>query len=146
MKHFKITALLLVLASSLLTVACSKEVEPSFSESQIVGVWRIPLTIPADVFSAAGQKLIFTEDHIASYNGHLFASWKIEGRDIICTNYNTDNGSRELDMMKLTVNSLDDSIMIAEVQYSHSVDNYIDLKGDFSGIYTRIKENNQTNQ
>ena len=49
-------------------------------------------------------------------------------------------------MMKLTVNSLDDSIMIAEVQYSHSVDNYIDLKGDFSGIYTRIKENNQTNQ
>ena len=83
MKHLTTTALLLFLATTLLT-ACSKE-EPAFAEKKIIGTWRIPLNLPSEVLNAAGQKVIFSDDHTASYNNHLFSTWKIEGNDIICS-------------------------------------------------------------
>lgn len=147
MKHFKTTALLLVLSTCLLTVACSKEeVKPAFPETQVVGTWRIPLNLPSDVFSSAGQRLIFSDDHTVNFSGHLFEKWIIDGRDIICSNYVIANGSREVDVMKFTINGLNDSVMIAEIMYTHSIDNHIDKTCDLSGIYTRIKEDNQANQ
>jgi hypothetical protein len=36
--------------------------------------------------------------------------------------------------------------MIANVQYTHTLDNYVLEEGDLTGMYTRIKENNQPNQ
>lgn len=142
MKHLRLSALL-VLATTLLATACSKEeVAPAFPEEQIVGTWRIPLNLPSDIFSAAGQRLFFTEDHTANFNGHVFGTWVIDGRNIICSNYTIANGSREVDVMKFTINGLNDSVMIAEIQYTHSLDNYIDQTCDLSGIYTKIKPTN----
>lgn len=145
MKHLKTTALLLLMATALLA-ACSKEEGPAFAEKKIIGTWRIPLNLPSEVLNAAGQKVIFNEDHTAIYNNHLFSTWKIEGMDIICSNYTVANGSRDVDVMKFTVNSLNDSVMIANVQYTHTLDNYVLEEGDLTGMYTRIKENNQPNQ
>lgn len=145
MKHLKTTALLLLMATALMA-ACSKEEGPAFAEKKIVGIWRIPLNLPSEVLNAAGQKVIFNEDHTASYNNHLFSTWKIEGMDIICSNYTVANGSRDVDVMKFTVNSINDSVMIANVQYTHTLDNYVLEEGDLTGMYTRIKENNQPNQ
>lgn len=145
MKHLKTTALLLLMATALMA-ACSKEEGPSFAEKKIIGTWRIPLNLPSEVLNAAGQKVIFNEDHTATYNNHLFSSWKIEGMDIICSNYAVNNGSRDVDVMKFTVNSINDSVMIANVQYTHTLDNYVVEEGDLTGTYTRVKENNQPNQ
>lgn len=145
MKHLKTTALLLLMATALMA-ACSKEEGPAFAEKKIIGTWRIPLNLPSEVLNAAGQKVIFNEDHTATYNNHLFSSWKIEGMDIICSNYAVANGSRDVDVMKFTVNSLNDSVMIANVQYTHTLDNYVVEEGDLTGTYTRVKENNQPNQ
>ena len=145
MKHLKTTTLLLLMATALLA-ACSKEEGPAFAEKKLIGTWRIPLNLPSEVLNAAGQKVIFNEDHTAIYNNHLFSSWKIEGMDIICSNYTVANGSRDVDVMKFTVNSLNDSVMIANVQYTHTLDNYVLEEGDLTGMYTRIKENNQPNQ
>ena len=145
MKHLKTTALLLLLATALMA-ACSKEEGPAFAEKKIVGTWRIPLNLPSEVLNAAGQKVIFNEDHTAIYNNHLFSTWKIEGMDIICSNYTVANGSRDVDVMKFSVTSLNDSVMIANVQYTHTLDNYVLEEGDLTGMYTRIKENNQPNQ
>jgi hypothetical protein len=145
MKHLKTTALLLLMATALMA-ACSKEEGPAFAEKKIIGTWRIPLNLPSEVLNAAGQKVIFNEDHTAIYNNHLFSTWKIEGMDIICSNYTVANGSRDVDVMKFTVNSLNDSVMIANVQYTHTLDNYVLEEGDLTGMYTRIKENNQPNQ
>lgn len=145
MKHLKTTALLLLMATALMA-ACSKEEGPAFAEKKIIGTWRIPLNLPSEVLNAAGQKVIFTEDHTAIYNNHLFSTWKIEGKDIICSNYTVANGSRDVDVMKFTVTSLNDSVMIANVQYTHTLDNYVVEEGDLTGMYTRIKENNQPNQ
>ena len=145
MKHLKTTALLLLMATALMA-ACSKEEGPAFAEKKIIGTWRIPLNMPSEVLNAAGQKVIFNEDHTAIYNNHLFSTWKIEGMDIICSNYTVANGSRDVDVMKFTVNSLNDSVMIANVQYTHTLDNYVVEEGDLTGMYTRIKENNQPNQ
>ena len=145
MKHLKTTALLLLMATALMA-ACSKEEGPAFAEKKIVGTWRIPLNLPSEVLNAAGQKVIFTEDHTAIYNNHLFSTWKIEGMDIICSNYTVANGSRDVDVMKFTVNSINDSVMIANVQYTHTLDNYVLEEGDLTGTYTRVKENNQPNQ
>lgn len=145
MKHLKTTTLLLLMATALLA-ACSKEEGPAFAEKKIIGTWRIPLNLPSEVLNAAGQKVIFNEDHTAIYNNHLFSTWKIEGMDIICSNYTVANGSRDVDVMKFTVNSLNDSVMIANVQYTHTLDNYVLEEGDLTGMYTRIKENNQPNQ
>lgn len=145
MKHLKTTALLLLMATALMA-ACSKEEGPAFAEKKIVGTWRIPLNLPSEVLNAAGQKVIFTEDHTAIYNNHLFSTWKIEGMDIICSNYTVANGSRDVDVMKFTVNSINDSVMIANVQYTHTLDNYVVEEGDLTGTYTRVKENNQPNQ
>lgn len=145
MKHLKTTALLLLMATALMA-ACSKEEGPAFAEKKIVGTWRIPLNLPSEVLNAAGQKVIFNEDHTAIYNNHLFSTWKIEGMDIICSNYTVANGSRDVDVMKFTVTSLNDSVMIANVQYTHTLDNYVLEEGDLTGMYTRIKENNQPNQ
>ena len=145
MKHLKTTALLLLMATALMA-ACSKEEGPAFAEKKIIGTWRIPLNLPSEVLNAAGQKVIFNEDHTAIYNNHLFSIWKIEGMDIICSNYTVANGSRDVDVMKFTVNSLNDSVMIANVQYTHTLDNYVVEEGDLTGMYTRIKENNQPNQ
>lgn len=145
MKHLKTTALLLLMATALLA-ACSKEEGPAFAEKKIIGTWRIPLNLPSEVLNAAGQKVIFNEDHTAIYNNHLFSTWKIEGMDIICSNYTVANGSRDVDVMKFTVNSLNDSVMIANVQYTHTLDNYVVEEGDLTGMYTRIKENNQPHQ
>lgn len=145
MKHLKTTALLLLMATALMA-ACSKEEGPAFAEKKIVGTWRIPLNLPSEVLNAAGQKVIFNEDHTAIYNNHLFSTWKIEGMDIICSNYTVANGSRDVDVMKFTVNSINDSVMIANVQYTHTLDNYVLEEGDLTGTYTRIKENNQPNQ
>ena len=145
MKHLKTTALLLLMATALMA-ACSKEEGPAFAEKKIVGTWRIPLNLPSEVLNAAGQKVIFNEDHTAIYNNHLFSTWKIEGMDIICSNYTVANGSRDVDVMKFTVNSLNDSVMIANVQYTHTLDNYVVEEGDLTGTYTRVKENNQPNQ
>ena len=145
MKHLKTTALLLLMATALLA-ACSKEEGPAFAEKKIVGTWRIPLNLPSEVLNAAGQKVIFNEDHTAIYNNHLFSTWKIEGMDIICSNYTVANGSRDVDVMKFTVNSINDSVMIANVQYTHTLDNYVVEEGDLTGTYTRVKENNQPNQ
>lgn len=145
MKHLKTTALLLLMATALMA-ACSKEEGPAFAEKKIIGTWRIPLNLPSEVLNAAGQKVIFNEDHTAIYNNHLFSTWKIEGMDIICSNYTVANGSRDVDVMKFTVNSLNDSVMIANVQYTHTLDNYVVEEGDLTGTYTRVKENNQPNQ
>lgn len=145
MKHLKTTALLLLMATALMA-ACSKEEGPAFAEKKIIGTWRIPLNLPSEVLNAAGQKVIFNEDHTAIYNNHLFSTWKIEGMDIICSNYTVANGSRDVDVMKFTVNSLNDSVMIANVQYTHTLDNYVLEEGDLTGTYTRVKENNQPNQ
>ena len=145
MKHLKTTTLLLLMATALLA-ACSKEEGPAFAEKKIIGTWRIPLNLPSEVLNAAGQKVIFNEDHTAIYNNHLFSTWKIEGMDIICSNYTVANGSRDVDVMKFTVNSINDSVMIANVQYTHTLDNYVVEEGDLTGMYTRIKENNQPNQ
>ena len=145
MKHLKTTALLLLMATALMA-ACSKEEGPAFAEKKIIGTWRIPLNLPSEVLNAAGQKVIFNEDHTAIYNNHLFSIWKIEGMDIICSNYTVTNGSRDVDVMKFTVNSINDSVMIANVQYTHTLDNYVVEEGDLTGMYTRIKENNQPNQ
>jgi hypothetical protein len=145
MKHLKTTALLLLMATALMA-ACSKEEGPAFAEKKIIGTWRIPLNLPSEVLNAAGQKVIFNEDHTAIYNNHLFSTWKIEGMDIICSNYTVANGSRDVDVMKFTVNSINDSVMIANVQYTHTLDNYVLEEGDLTGMYTRIKENNQPNQ
>ena len=145
MKHLKTTALLLLMATALMA-ACSKEEGPAFAEKKIIGTWRIPLNLPSEVLNAAGQKVIFNEDHTAIYNNHLFSTWKIEGMDIICSNYTVANGSRDVDVMKFTVNSINDSVMIANVQYTHTLDNYVVEEGDLTGMYTRIKENNQPNQ
>lgn len=145
MKHLKTTALLLLMATALLA-ACSKEEGPAFAEKKIIGTWRIPLNLPSEVLNAAGQKVIFNEDHTAIYNNHLFSTWKIEGMDIICSNYTVANGSRDVDVMKFTVNSINDSVMIANVQYTHTLDNYVLEEGDLTGMYTRVKENNQPNQ
>lgn len=145
MKHLKTTALLLLMATALMA-ACSKEEGPAFAEKKIIGTWRIPLNLPSEVLNAAGQKVIFNEDHTAIYNNHLFSTWKIEGMDIICSNYTVANGSRDVDVMKFTVNSLNDSVMIANVQYTHTLDNYVVEEGDLTGMYTRIKENNQPHQ
>lgn len=145
MKHLKTTALLLLMATALMA-ACSKEEGPAFAEKKIIGTWRIPLNLPSEVLNAAGQKVIFNEDHTAIYNNHLFSTWKIEGMDIICSNYTVANGSRDVDVMMFTVNSLNDSVMIANVQYTHTLDNYVLEEGDLTGMYTRIKENNQPNQ
>ena len=145
MKHLKTTALLLLMATALMA-ACSKEEGPAFAEKKLIGTWRIPLNLPSEVLNAAGQKVIFNEDHTAIYNNHLFSIWKIEGMDIICSNYTVANGSRDVDVMKFTVNSLNDSVMIANVQYTHTLDNYVVEEGDLTGMYTRIKENNQPNQ
>lgn len=145
MKHLKTTALLLLMATALMA-ACSKEEGPAFAEKKIVGTWRIPLNLPSEVLNAAGQKVIFNEDHTAIYNNHLFSTWKIEGMDIICSNYTVANGSRDVDVMKFTVNSINDSVMIANVQYTHTLDNYVVEEGDLTGTYTRVKENNQPNQ
>ncbi len=145
MKHLKTTALLLLMATALMA-ACSKEEGPAFAEKKIIGTWRIPLNLPSEVLNAAGQKVIFTEDHTAIYNNHLFSTWKIEGMDIICSNYTVANGSRDVDVMKFTVNSINDSVMIANVQYTHTLDNYVVEEGDLTGTYTRVKENNQPNQ
>ena len=145
MKHLKTTALLLLMATALMA-ACSKEEGPAFAEKKIIGTWRIPLNLPSEVLNAAGQKVIFNEDHTAIYNNHLFSTWKIEGMDIICSNYTVANGSRDVDVMKFTVNSINDSVMIANVQYTHTLDNYVVEEGDLTGTYTRIKENNQPNQ
>lgn len=145
MKHLKTTALLLLMATALMA-ACSKEEGPAFAEKKLIGTWRIPLNLPSEVLNAAGQKVIFNEDHTAIYNNHLFSTWKIEGMDIICSNYTVANGSRDVDVMKFTVNSLNDSVMIANVQYTHTLDNYVLEEGDLTGMYTRIKENNQPNQ
>lgn len=145
MKHLKTTALLLLMATALMA-ACSKEEGPAFAEKKLIGTWRIPLNLPSEVLNAAGQKVIFNEDHTAIYNNHLFSTWKIEGMDIICSNYTVANGSRDVDVMKFTVNSINDSVMIANVQYTHTLDNYVVEEGDLTGMYTRIKENNQPNQ
>lgn len=145
MKHLKTTALLFLMATALMA-ACSKEEGPAFAEKKIVGTWRIPLNLPSEVLNAAGQKVIFNEDHTAIYNNHLFSTWKIEGMDIICSNYTVANGSRDVDVMKFTVNSINDSVMIANVQYTHTLDNYVVEEGDLTGTYTRVKENNQPNQ
>jgi hypothetical protein len=145
MKHLKTTALLLLMATALMA-ACSKEEGPAFAEKKIIGTWRIPLNLPSEVLNAAGQKVIFNEDHTAIYNNHLFSTWKIEGMDIICSNYTVANGSRDVDVMKFSVTSLNDSVMIANVQYTHTLDNYVLEEGDLTGMYTRIKENNQPNQ
>lgn len=145
MKHLKTTALLLLMATALMA-ACSKEEGPAFAEKKIIGTWRIPLNLPSEVLNAAGQKVIFNEDHTATYNNHLFSIWKIEGMDIICSNYTVTNGSRDVDVMKFTVNSINDSVMIANVQYTHTLDNYVVEEGDLTGTYTRVKENNQPNQ
>lgn len=145
MKHLKTTALLLLMATALMA-ACSKEEGPAFAEKKLIGTWRIPLNLPSEVLNAAGQKVIFNEDHTAIYNNHLFSTWKIEGMDIICSNYTVANGSRDVDVMKFTVNSLNDSVMIANVQYTHTLDNYVVEEGDLTGMYTRIKENNQPHQ
>lgn len=145
MKHLKTTALLLLMATAMMA-ACSKEEGPAFAEKKLIGTWRIPLNLPSEVLNAAGQKVIFNEDHTAIYNNHLFSTWKIEGMDIICSNYTVTNGSRDVDVMKFTVNSLNDSVMIANVQYTHTLDNYVVEEGDLTGMYTRIKENNQPNQ
>ena len=145
MKHLKTTSLLLLMATALMA-ACSKEEGPAFAEKKIIGTWRIPLNLPSEVLNAAGQKVIFNEDHTAIYNNHLFSTWKIEGMDIICSNYTVANGSRDVDVMKFTVNSLNDSVMIANVQYTHTLDNYVLEEGDLTGTYTRVKENNQPNQ
>lgn len=145
MKHLKTTALLLLMATALMA-ACSKEEGPAFAEKKIIGTWRIPLNLPSEVLNAAGQKVIFNEDHTAIYNNHLFSTWKIEGMDIICSNYTVANGSRDVDVMKFTVNSINDSVMIANVQYTHTLDNYVLEEGDLTGMYTRVKENNQPNQ
>lgn len=145
MKHLKTTALLLLMATALMA-ACSKEEGPAFAEKKIIGTWRIPLNLPSEVLNAAGQKVIFNEDHTAIYNNHLFSTWKIEGMDIICSNYTVANGSRDVDVMKFTVNSINDSVMIANVQYTHTLDNYVVEEGDLTGTYTRVKENNQPNQ
>lgn len=145
MKHLKTTALLLLMATALMA-ACSKEEGPAFAEKKLIGTWRIPLNLPSEVLNAAGQKVIFNEDHTAIYNNHLFSTWKIEGMDIICSNYTVANGSRDVDVMKFTVNSINDSVMIANVQYTHTLDNYVLEEGDLTGMYTRIKENNQPNQ
>ena len=145
MKHLKTTALLLLMATALMA-ACSKEEGPAFAEKKIIGTWRIPLNLPSEVLNAAGQKVIFNEDHTAIYNNHLFSIWKIEGMDIICSNYTVANGSRDVDVMKFSVTSLNDSVMIANVQYTHTLDNYVVEEGDLTGMYTRIKENNQPNQ
>lgn len=145
MKHLKTTALLLLMATALMA-ACSKEEGPAFAEKKLIGTWRIPLNLPSEVLNAAGQKVIFNEDHTAIYNNHLFSIWKIEGMDIICSNYTVANGSRDVDVMKFTVNSLNASVMIANVQYTHTLDNYVVEEGDLTGMYTRIKENNQPNQ
>ena len=145
MKHLKTTALLLLMATALLA-ACSKEEGPAFAEKKLIGTWRIPLNLPSEVLNAAGQKVIFNEDHTAIYNNHLFSTWKIEGMDIICSNYTVANGSRDVDVMKFTVNSINDSVMIANVQYTHTLDNYVVEEGDLTGTYTRVKENNQPNQ
>jgi hypothetical protein len=145
MKHLKTPALLLLMATALMA-ACSKEEGPAFAEKKIIGTWRIPLNLPSEVLNAAGQKVIFNEDHTAIYNNHLFSTWKIEGMDIICSNYTVANGSRDVDVMKFTVTSLNDSVMIANVQYTHTLDNYVLEEGDLTGMYTRIKENNQPNQ
>jgi hypothetical protein len=144
MKHLTTTALLLLLATTLLA-ACSKE-EPAFAEKKIIGTWRIPLNLPSEVLNAAGQKVIFSEDHTASYNNHLFSSWIIEGKDIICSNYTIANGSRDVDVLKFTVTNLNDSVMTATAYYTHTLNNYVVEEGDLSGIYTRIKDNNQPNQ
>ena len=145
MKHLKTTALLLLMATALMA-ACSKEEGPAFAEKKLIGTWRIPLNLPSEVLNAAGQKVIFNEDHTAIYNNHLFSTWKIEGMDIICSNYTVANGSRDVDVMKFSVTSLNDSVMIANVQYTHTLDNYVLEEGDLTGMYTRIKENNQPNQ
>jgi len=145
MKYLKTPALLLLMAVTLLA-ACSKEEGPAFAEKKIIGTWRIPLNLPSEVLNAAGQKVIFSDDHTASYNNHLFSTWKIEGNDIICSNYTVANGSRDVDVMKFSVTSLNDSVMIANVQYTHTLDNYVLEEGDLTGMYTRIKENNQPNQ
>lgn len=145
MKHLKTTALLLLMATALMA-ACSKEEGPAFAEKKLIGTWRIPLNLPSEVLNAAGQKVIFNEDHTAIYNNHLFSTWKIEGMDIICSNYTVANGSRDVDVMKFTVNSINDSVMIANVQYTHTLDNYVVEEGDLTGTYTRVKENNQPNQ
>ena len=145
MKYLKTPALLLLMAVTLLA-ACSKEEGPAFAEKKIIGTWRIPLNLPSEVLNAAGQKVIFNEDHTAIYNNHLFSTWKIEGMDIICSNYTVTNGSRDVDVMKFSVTSLNDSVMIANVQYTHTLDNYVLEEGDLTGMYTRIKENNQPNQ
>jgi hypothetical protein len=144
MKHLTTTALLLFLATTLLA-ACSKE-EPAFAEKKIIGTWRIPLNLPSEVLNAAGQKVIFSEDHTASYNNHLFSSWIIEGKDIICSNYTIANGSRDVDVLKFTVTNLNDSVMTATAYYTHTLNNNVVEEGDLSGIYTRIKDNNQPNQ
>ena len=98
------------------------------------------------MLNAAGQKVIFSEDHTASYNNHLFSSWIIEGKDIICSNYTIANGSRDVDVLKFTVTDLNDSVMTATAYYTHTLNNYVVEEGDLSGIYTRIKDNNQPNQ
>ena len=86
----------------------------------------------------AGQKLIINADYTATLNGHLFSQWKFSGRDLIFSNYNTEGGIREVDVLRLTVNDITDNAMTVEGSYTHSLNNYVDLEGDLSGVYTRV--------
>ena len=135
MKHLRLFALLMI-AAAMMVVSCSKEENP-IPDSKVIGTWRVPLTASADVFACAGQKLIINEDHTATLNGHLFSQWKFSGRDLILSNYKTEGGNREVDVLKLTINDINANSMTVDGTYTHSLNNYIDLTGDVSGVYTR---------
>ena len=136
MKHLRVFALMMI-AAAMLVVSCSKEENP-IPDSKVVGTWRVPLTACADVFACAGQKLIINADYTATLNGHLFSQWKFSGRDLIFSNYITEGGIREVDVLRLTVNDITDNAMTVEGSYTHSLNNYVDLEGDLSGVYTRV--------
>ena len=131
--------------ATLTAVGCSKE-EPKVAESKLVGTWTSPLNIGGGVVEGVGGKdLIIKEDHTATFNVLYFDYWKIEG-DVLTFTTHIDHGiTRELSVLKYTIDNFSDSTMLLTGTYTYAVGDSVYLTGDMSGLYKRKKETQPEN-
>ena len=136
MRYKSIRSLLAIAAVCLLASACSKE-KPPIAEIRVIGSWVFPPNAGLGVFNLTGKKLVINMEHTALMNDIFFRNWKMDGYDLIFTNFNSDR--QTIEQLHYTINTITDSTMDLTGRYSYIVGDSVHVVADLSGLYIKEK-------
>lgn len=145
MKKF-FASTLLALTVALMATACSKE-ESKYDELKLIGAWKAPVSVSNGAIQGLGGKdLVIKGDHTANFAILSFNYWKLEGDELIFTQYIDRGVTHEVNVLRYTIASFCDTVMALVGTYTKTVGDSIYLVADMSGMYQRKLEVPQEQQ